>query len=137
GRSHRPLFVIDIAVPRDVDPAVGELDQVFLYDIDDLNGIVEANLEEREKEAKLVETMIEEELVSFKHWLHTLGVVPLITALQEKAKGIQEEAMRKIENKLPDLTENELRLIRKYTKSIINQMMHDPIVRIKEMAAQR
>lgn len=137
GRSHRPLFVIDIAVPRDVDPAVGELDQVFLYDIDDLNGIVEANLEEREKEAKLVEAMIEEELVSFKHWLHTLGVVPLITALQEKAKGIQEEAMRKIENKLPDLTENELRLIRKYTKSIINQMMHDPIVRIKEMAAQR
>ena len=89
GRSHRPLFVIDIAVPRDVDPAVGELDQVFLYDIDDLNGIVEANLEEREKEAELVEAMIEEELVSFKHWLHTLGVVPLITALQEKQKAFR------------------------------------------------
>ena len=137
-RKDKPLFMIDIAVPRDLDPAIGQLEKVFLYDIDDLNGIVEANLEEREKEALEVETMIEEEVTHFRHWFTPLGVgVRLITALQEKAKAIQEEAMRKIENKLPDLTENELRLIRKYTKSIVNQMMHDPIVRIKEMAAQR
>jgi len=137
GRPDRPLFMIDIAVPRDIDPAIGDLEHVFLYDIDDLNGIVEANLLEREKEAQEVEAMIEEELLGFKQWVHTLGVVPLITALQKKATAIQEEAMRKIENKLPDLNDTERRLIRKYTKSIINQMMHDPIVRIKEMAAER
>lgn len=136
-RGDKPLFMIDIAVPRDLEPSIGQLDHVFLYDIDDLNGIVEANLKEREREAQEVEAMIEDEVVQFTEWVNTLGVVPLITALQEKALAIQQEAMRKIENKLPDLTEDERRLIRKYTKSIVNQMLHDPIVRIKEMAAQR
>lgn len=136
-RKDKPLFMIDIAVPRDLDPAIGQLENVFLYDIDDLSGIVDANLKEREREALEVEAMIDEEVTQFTEWVNTLGVVPLISALQKKAFAIQEEAMRKIENKLPDLTERELRLIRKYTKSIVNQMLHDPIVRIKELAAQR
>ncbi|WP_188622598.1 glutamyl-tRNA reductase [Caldalkalibacillus thermarum] len=135
-RPARPLFMIDIAVPRDLDPAINDIENVFLYDIDDLNGIVEANLREREKEAEKVQVMIQAEMEAFKQWVATLGVVPLITALRQKATAIQEEAMRRIENKLPDLTEEELRVIRKHTKSIINQMMHDPIVRLKEMAAE-
>lgn len=130
-----PLFLIDIAVPRDIDPAVHELDQVFLYDIDDLHGIVDANMSLREQEAKRVQAWIEEETAEFDEWLRTLGVVPLIAALREKALAVQEETMARIERKLPDLTEQEKRVLRKATKSIVNQLLRDPIVRVKELAA--
>ncbi|AUS08405.1 glutamyl-tRNA reductase [Laceyella sacchari] len=133
-KRRSPLFLIDIAVPRDIDPAIHELDQVFLYDIDDLNGIVDANMAIREQEAAKVRLWIEEELRQFNEWLDTLGVVPLITALRDKALAIQEEAVLRIERKLPELTEKEKRVIRKHTKSIVNQLMRDPIVRVKELA---
>lgn len=135
--AHRrtPLFMIDIAVPRDIEPSVHELDQVYLYDIDDLHGIVEANKELRQQEAEKVITWIHEETAKFREWLQTLGVVPLITALREKMISIQEEAMARIERKLPDLTDHQRRVINKHTKSIVNQMLRDPIVRVKELAA--
>lgn len=136
-RKNRPLFMIDIAVPRDLDPALHELDNVYLYDIDDLEGIVASNLAERSKEAERLEEMIGEEIVAFTNWYQTLGVVPLISALREKAFAIHGDAMRKIENKLPNLTERELHIIRKHTKGIINQLLHDPVVRLKELAAQK
>ncbi|OUM96108.1 MAG: glutamyl-tRNA reductase [Thermobacillus sp. ZCTH02-B1] len=136
-RPSRPLFLIDIAVPRDLDPAIADIPNVFLYDIDDLEGIVESNLEQRRREAVKIEAMIGEELAHFLNWYRTLGVVPLIRALQEKAARIHEETMTSLFNKLPDLTEHERRVIRKMTKRIVNQLMHDPILRIKEMAADR
>lgn len=136
-RKNRPLFMIDIAVPRDLDPALHELDNVYLYDIDDLEGIVASNLEERSREALRIEGMIGEEIAAFTAWYQTLGVVPLIAALREKALGIHSDAMRKIENKLPNLTERELHIIRKHTKGIINQLLHDPVVRLKELAAEK
>ncbi len=80
--------------------------------------------------------MIAEELEAFHKWLNTLGVVPLIAALREKALAIQDEAMKRIEKKLPHLSEQELRVIRKQTKSIVNQLLRDPILRIKELAAE-
>jgi glutamyl-tRNA reductase len=135
-RRQRPLFMIDIAVPRDLDPAINDLDGVYLYDIDDLEGIVAANMRERAREAEKIGIMIGEELVIFKAWLNTLGVGPLISALREKLLTHQQEAMRNIENKCPELTEKEIRMINKQTRSLINQIMHDPIVRIKEMAGQ-
>jgi len=106
-----------------------------LYDIDDLQGIVDANLQERAREAEKIGVMIDEEIAAFKAWLNTLGVVPVITALREKSLRIQEEAIRNIENKLPHLPEKDLRIIRKYSKTIVNQMLHDPLIRMKEMAA--
>ncbi|SDY78846.1 glutamyl-tRNA reductase [Thermoactinomyces sp. DSM 45892] len=130
-----PLFIIDIAVPRDIEPSVHELDQVFLYDIDDLHGIVEANMKLRHQEAEKVLEWILLECEKFHEWLQTLGVVPLITALREKAISIQEEALLRIERKLPELTEHQRRVLNKHTKSIINQMLRDPIVRMKELAA--
>jgi glutamyl-tRNA reductase len=136
-RKNRPLFMIDIAVPRDLDPSIHELDNVYLYDIDDLEGIVASNLAERSKEAEKLEEMISEEIVAFTTWYQTLGVVPLIAALREKAFAIHGDAMRKIENKLPSLTERELHIIRKHTKGIINQLLHDPVVRLKELAAEK
>ncbi len=136
-RKNRPLFMIDIAVPRDLDPAINDMDNVFLYDIDDLEGIVASNLAERSKEAERIEEMIRDEIVAFQSWFQTLGVVPLISALREKAFDIHSDAMKKIENKLPGLTERELHIIRKHTKGIINQLLHDPVVRLKELAVEK
>jgi glutamyl-tRNA reductase len=136
-RKSRPLFMMDIAVPRDLDPQIGELSNVFLYDIDDLEAIVDNHLAERRKEAVKIERMIETELLAFEQWTKTLGVSPVIQALQTKASQIHEETMESLLKKLPELDERELKVIRKLTKSIVNQMLRDPILRIKEMAAER
>lgn len=135
-RPDRPLFMIDIAVPRDIDPSIGELDHVFLYDIDDLEGIVESNLEMRRGEAVKIEEMIEAEIEAFGNWLQTLGVKPVIRALQEKSSAIHETTLESMFNKLPELDERQRKVIRRLTKSIVNQMMHDPINRIKELAGE-
>lgn len=135
-RRGRPIFMVDIAVPRDLDPAIGDLESVFLYDIDDLQGVVEANKEERLREAEKIQLMLEEEIVMFKAWMNTLGVVPLISALRDKALAIQSETMHSIERKIPTLTERERKVINKHTKSIINQMLKDPILVAKELAAE-
>ncbi|UOY94173.1 glutamyl-tRNA reductase [Ectobacillus sp. JY-23] len=135
-RRGRPIFMVDIAVPRDLSPEIAELESVFLYDIDDLQGIVEANKEERLREAEKIALMIEEEIVLFKAWMNTLGVVPLISQLRDKALSIQSETMKSLERKMPNLTERERKLISKHTKSIINQMLKDPILMAKELAAE-
>ncbi|HHT7188301.1 TPA: glutamyl-tRNA reductase [Bacillus cereus] len=135
-RSGRPLFMVDIAVPRDIDPAIDELEGSFLYDIDDLQGVVEANRAERLKEAEKIQFMIEEEMVLFKTWLSTLGVVPLISALRDKALAIQSETMVSLERKIPNLSDREKKVISKHTKSIINQLLKDPILVAKELAAE-
>ncbi|OUB87484.1 glutamyl-tRNA reductase [Bacillus thuringiensis serovar medellin] len=135
-RSGRPLFMVDIAVPRDIDPAIDELEGSFLYDIDDLQGVVEANRAERLKEAEKIQFMIEEEFVLFKTWLSTLGVVPLISALRDKALAIQSETMVSLERKIPNLSDREKKVISKHTKSIINQLLKDPILVAKEIAAE-
>ena len=136
-RKGKPLFMVDIAVPRDLDPAIAELEGVFLYDIDDLEGIVQANLQERQKAADMIMLMIEEEIVQYKQWLRMLGVVPVISALREKALNIQSETMKSLERKLPNLSEREIKVLNKHTKSIINQMLKDPILQVKELAGTK
>ncbi|GBF10842.1 glutamyl-tRNA reductase [Tepidibacillus sp. HK-1] len=135
-RKNRPIFMIDIAVPRDLDPEINQLDGVYLFDIDDLQGLVDANLKERQRIATQIEEWIDEEVYKFYQWINTLGVIPLIAALREKSFKIQEETMKSIENKLPHLSEREKTIIRKHTKSIVNQMLKDPIMRVKEMAVE-
>ncbi|MBT2636331.1 MULTISPECIES: glutamyl-tRNA reductase [unclassified Bacillus (in: firmicutes)] len=134
-RKGKPLFMVDIAVPRDLDPEIATLENVFLYDIDDLEGIVEANLQERQKAAEKILIMIESEIVQFKQWLNTLGVVPVISALRVKALSIQQETMDSIERKLPHLSDRDIKVLNKHTKSIINQLLKDPILQAKELAA--
>ncbi|MEK4885571.1 glutamyl-tRNA reductase [Bacillus sp. FSL W8-0223] len=136
-RKGRPLFMVDIAVPRDIDPEIHELENVFLYDIDDLEGIVEANMAERKKAAEKIMIMIEEEISEFHEWLNMLGVVPVIAALRKKALAIQAETMKSLDRKLPDLTDRERKIINKHTKSIINQLLKDPILQAKELAGQK
>ena len=136
-RKSRPLFMIDIAVPRDLDPAIGEISNVFLYDIDDLEGIVESNMAMRRAEAIKIERMIREEMEVFQQWLKTLGVRPVIRALQERGARIHEETLESLFNKLPELDERQRKVISRLTKSIVNQMNHEPINRVKEMAAEK
>ncbi|TCP32220.1 glutamyl-tRNA reductase [Scopulibacillus darangshiensis] len=134
-RKGRPLFMVDIAVPRDIEPAINDIDGVFLYDIDDLEGIVQANLADRKEAALQIELFIEEQLMTFKQWLQTLGVVPVISALRKKALNVQAETMKSIERKIPDLSDRERKVINKHTKSIVNQLLRDPIQKAKELAA--
>ncbi|MFC4556593.1 glutamyl-tRNA reductase [Virgibacillus kekensis] len=134
-RKGRPLFLVDIAVPRDLDPKIEELDSVFLYDIDDLQHIVDENLAARKAAAEKIEIMLEAEIVAFKEWLQTLGVVPVISALRQKALSIQAETMKSIERKMPDLTAREKKVLNKHTKSIVNQLLKDPVTQAKELAA--
>ncbi|MCD7032888.1 glutamyl-tRNA reductase [Metabacillus sp. GX 13764] len=135
-RKGRPLFMVDIAVPRDLDPELEQLESIFLYDIDDLEGIVQANLQERKAAADEIGIMVEAEIVAFNEWLRTLGVVPVISALRQKALGIQAQTMESIERKMPNLTEREKKVLNKHTKSIINQLLKDPILKVKELAAE-
>ncbi|MBU9721948.1 MULTISPECIES: glutamyl-tRNA reductase [Bacillaceae] len=132
-RKGRPLFLVDIAVPRDIDPRLSEIENVYLYDIDDLQGIVSANIEERKQEAEKIELMIEEELIAFSEWLDTLGVVPVITALRNKAMTVQSDTMESLERKLGNLSDREKKVIRKHMKSIVNQLLRDPISAVKEL----
>jgi glutamyl-tRNA reductase len=136
-RKKKPLFLIDIAVPRDIEPACGDIPNVFLYDIDDLEGIVDTNMAKRRKEAAIIEEMIADEQEAYRQWYATLGVSPLIRALQEKAAAIQENTLESLLRKLPELDERQVKVIRKLTKSIVNQVIHDPILRIKELAADK
>lgn len=136
-RRKKPIFLIDIAVPRDIDPACASIPNVFLYDIDDLEGIVEGNMASRREAAAVVEKMIEAEQHAYRDWYATLGVSPLIRALQDKAAAIQEATLESMLRKLPELDERQRKVIRKLTKSMVNQMIHDPILRMKEMAAEK
>ena len=136
-RKGKPLFLVDIAVPRDLDADISELDSVFLYDIDDLQHIVDKNLAERKEAAEAIEMQLEDEIYEFKEWVTTLGVVPVIRALREKALDIQSETFASIKRKIPDLTEREQKVISKHTKSIVNQLLKDPIIQAKEMAGEK
>jgi len=137
ARKGKPLFLVDIAVPRDLDANISELDSVFLYDIDDLQHIVDQNLAQREAIAGEIEQELYLEIEDFKDWVVTLGVVPVIRALREKALEIQGETFASIQRKIPDLTEREQKVISKHTKSIINQLLKEPIIQAKEMAGKK
>ena len=133
-RRHEPMVLIDIAVPRDIDPAIESDMNVFSYDIDDLKGLVDANLRERQAAADQIAEQIPAEINEHNDWVNMLGVVPVIRALREKAMHIQQDTMDSIDRKLPDLSERERKVISKHTKSIINQMLKDPIKQAKELS---
>ncbi|KQL38053.1 glutamyl-tRNA reductase [Bacillus sp. FJAT-25509] len=137
SRKGNPLFLVDIAVPRDIEPSIHHIDSAFLYDIDDLQGIVAENLAEREREAVKIKKSITEEIDIFQSWLSMLGVVPVISALREKALDIQADTMSSLERKLPHLSERDLKIIQKHTKSIVNQLLRDPIMKAKEMGTSK
>ena len=132
----RPLFLIDIAVPRDIDPAANDLGGVFVYDIDALNGIVESNLEERMVEAHRAEGIIDEEMAAFYAWVESMEVVPTVAAIRAKAEVIRQMELEKALKRL-DLSEKDRKTIEALTCAIVNKMLHGPTARLKKAAAGR
>lgn len=130
--KNRLMFIIDIAVPRDVDPAVEEIDNVYLYNIDNLQEIVDENLRSRMEEAEKAETIISEEIINFTNWLNTLEVVPTIVSLKKKSDKVIEEEIEKSLSWTRNLTEEEREKIRILASSIANKILHDPITSLKE-----
>ncbi|MFH1141584.1 MAG: glutamyl-tRNA reductase, partial [Chloroflexota bacterium] len=128
----RPLLLIDIAVPRDIDPAVKALSGVFLYDIDDLEIVAEANRRQREQEAQKVEGIVEEEVAQFMGWLSSLEVIPTVAALRERAENLRATETARVMKRLPDLDEEEQRRLTAFSKALVKKLMHQPIASLKE-----
>jgi len=133
-RRNKPLFFIDIAVPRDIDPKVNEIDNVYVYDIDDLQGVIDLNKDERLNQAQKAEHIIDEETIKFRNWMNSLSAVPTIVSVREKAETIRQNELRKTFSQLPDLSDREKEAIEILTKSIIKKFLHDPIVFLKKKA---
>jgi glutamyl-tRNA reductase len=129
-RMDRPLVLIDLAVPRDIDPSVNELDSCYVYDIDDLQAVVEATLAGRRREAERAESIVAEEADRFRAWQASLDVVPTIASLRARA-----EAIRAAELSKAKLTESEREAVESITTQILNKLLHLPTIRMKEAAA--
>ena len=135
SRRGRPLFVIDLAVPRDVDPAVNELDGCYLYDIDDLRDVVAESLGSRRREAEAAERIVADEAERFRSWQAALDVVPAIASLRARAEEIRLHELEKAESRLGDLSDAERRAVESVTAQIVNKLLHLPTVRMKQAAA--
>lgn len=133
-RRNRPLFFIDIAVPRDVDPRVNTLGNVYVYDIDDLKSVTELNKAQRRQEAVKAERIIQEEVLKFEKWLKTLAVVPTIISLREKTEDIRRTELGKSLGGLRGLTPDQMKAVEVLTVSITEKIINDPIVVLKRKA---
>jgi glutamyl-tRNA reductase len=130
-RRNRPIFFIDIAVPRDIDPRVNRLTNSYVYDIDDLQGVVDDNIEDRQYEAIKGERIIDEAVISFRQWYDSLEVVPTIVALRNKMETI---AAAEIQKTLQShsIPEDSVSAIQKMTGALINKILHDPTMFLKK-----
>jgi glutamyl-tRNA reductase len=136
SRRHRPLFIIDIAVPRDVDPRVGNMDNVFVYDVDDLLQVAEENLAERTREAALAELIVEEELDAFLSWRRSLQLAPTIVALRQRFGQIAEEEMQRTLPRLEGLSESDRSVLEAMSRSMVNKLLHEPMTQLKAGAGE-
>jgi glutamyl-tRNA reductase len=134
SRRQRPLFLIDIAVPRDIDGAVRDLTGVFLYDLDDLKAVSEANLRERRKQAAAAEAIVEREVREFLGWQRTLDSVPLLVELRQRAEAIRRAEIEKARGRLGALTPEQQAAVEGVTSAIVNKLLHAPTVHLKEAA---
>ena len=134
-RHGRQLLLIDLAVPRDLDPAIHELDGCYLYDIDDLEAIVAEMLAGRRSEADRAEAIVTVEAEKFHEWQASLDVVPAIASLRARAEEIREQELAKAEGVLGRLDESQRRAVESITAQIVNKLLHLPTVRLKQAAA--
>lgn len=131
-RKQRQVFLIDISVPRNIDPEINDLDNVYLYNVDDLQGVIDSNLFERKKEAGKAEKIVDEELEIFLKWQSTLDSVPTIIAIREKAEEIKQEELDKLFHKITGMGEKEREAIEYMAAALINKMIHPPTAALKE-----
>jgi glutamyl-tRNA reductase len=130
-RHNSPLFLIDIAVPRDLDPKINDLDNVYLYSIDDLQSVVDINKGERDKEAVHAERIVTEETLKFMLWLGSMEITPTIVAMREKANALCRAEIDRTMSHLKNLSPNEQKSIEKMAESIANKLLHHPILFLK------
>ena len=130
-RRNRPMFFIDIAVPRDIDPALNKLNNIFLYDIDDLQQVVEANLRQRRREALRAEEIVEREVDRLLGRLKRLEVAPTIAALQEHLHGIRQQELERA--RLRDLSPEQHTAVEEMTRRLVNKILHGPIAELKRL----
>ncbi|MEW6320963.1 MAG: glutamyl-tRNA reductase [Acidobacteriota bacterium] len=129
----RPLFLIDIAVPRDVDPAVGDIEQVFLYNIDDLQAIVRENLERRGSEVGRAERIVEEEVQRFAQWHRARGAIPTVVALRQRFESIRRSELQRLEAKLAQLPPEARGRVDEITRLIVEKLLLQPTEQLKAL----
>lgn len=134
SRRHRPLFLIDIALPRDVDPAVGRLDQVFLYNIDDLKHIVRENLARRSSQIERAEAIVTEEVAAFMGWLGSRRAVPTVVALRQRFDDIRRAELKRLEPKLAKLPPEARARIDEITRLIVEKLLLTPTEQLKRIS---
>ena len=132
GRRNRPLFFIDIAVPRDVEASADTLDDVYCYDIDDLKQVVDANLRERAREAQRAEALVEREVAKFRARLADVEVIPTIVSLRERLEGIRSGEVQKALARLPDASPETRAALEALSTSIVNKILHAPITKLRQ-----
>jgi glutamyl-tRNA reductase len=134
GWKHKdPLFIIDIAVPRDVDPSVGDIEQVFLYNVDDLQSIVEENLSRRGAEIARAEAIVSEELARFTAWQRSRAAVPTIVALRQRLDGIRRSELQRLQGKLSGLSPEDLARVDEVTRLIVEKILIVPTEQLKAL----
>ncbi len=136
SRRNRPIFFIDIAVPRDIDPKINSLSNAYVYDIDDLKGVIDENIEDRNREAVKAERIIDEALIHFRQWFQSQGVVPTIKALRSKVKSVAQEELQKTLQQLDHLDNNDHKAIERLIDSTVNKILHDPTRYLKSNGCQ-
>lgn len=135
-RRHRPLFVIDIAVPRDVDPRVGNMDNVFVYDVDDLQQVAEENLSVRAREAAEAERIVDEEVESFLTWRRSLELAPTIIALRKHFGQIADEELSRALPRLSGIRPEDRAVLEAMGRSMVNKLLHEPMTQLKTGAGE-
>ncbi len=135
-RRYKPMFFIDISVPRNIDPRVNDIENAYVYDVDDLQGVVQSNLNERHKEAEQAEFIIDEEIETFYRWIKSLDVVPTIIALRQYCDAVRKAEVEKGTAFLGELSKKEAKALDAMTKAIVNKILHSPIVHLKKDASR-
>jgi glutamyl-tRNA reductase len=133
-RKNKPMFFIDIAVPRDVDPEMNKIDGIFVYDIDDLQQAVSSHVADRRKEAEKAEAIVNGEVEKFHVRLQTLDVVPTIVSLQDHLETIRQAEIDRVRGRLGSITADQELAVEALTRGIVNKIMHTPISTLKTAA---
>ncbi|UCH23322.1 MAG: glutamyl-tRNA reductase [Deltaproteobacteria bacterium] len=129
-RRNRPLFFIDIAVPRDIDPAINRLSNAYVYDIDDLKGVIEENIEDRHREAVKADRIVDEAVIHFRQWYESLDVVPTIVAIRKKLEALAEAEVKKTVQS-SKISNEHTEALRRMAQALINKILHDPTHALK------
>jgi len=132
-RRNRPMFLVDIAVPRDIDPRIAEIDDVYLYDIDDLQQVVQGNVEQRKEEAELAHKILEEEESAFLVWLKSLETVPMIRSIQQQMEQQRVEELEKALRYMKDFQPDQLQAVERFSKALMKRYMHPTLRTLKTL----